>query len=138
MDSESGFMLAAEKAIADLQAQVEETKAAAEQAKIDAVSVARSAKRWKILTVVLMLLVISTGYLWIGQRSATSQLRQQAVNSCVVGNERAAGVVTALNELVDLLEGPHPTAAIREEAAKYKVFVVQHNKTRNCPKAYGS
>jgi len=136
---------AAEKAIRDLQAQVNNAQEAADAAKKSADSVANSAKRWKILTLVLgffvavVLAVAGFGVsLYAAQNNATNTLRRQAVNSCMIGNDRARGTVIALDELVTLLEGPHPTAQVQQEAKTYEAFVLRNNAARDCNQAYGS
>lgn len=136
---------AAEKAINDLQQQVDNAQRAAEAAKNSADSVARSAALWKKLTVGLLvgflLLGVVCGFgarLYLGQRDVTNNLRQQAVRACMIGNDRAAGTVTALNELVKLLEGPNPTADTQKKAAAYDAFVLSHNQQRDCTKEYPS
>lgn len=141
--NEPALRAAAEKAIQDLQRQVNATDAAANLAKKSADSVAKSAGRWKKLTIGLLAgFVLLAGVLafsvslYLGQRDNVNSLRQQAVNSCMIGNSRAAGTVTALNELVRLLEGPHPTADTRKKAAAYDAFVLSHNRQRDCRKAY--
>jgi hypothetical protein len=139
VSDENNFLMqaAAEKAIADLQAQATAAAEAAATAKNAAESTARSAKRWKILTAVLAVVVLLCGYVTWQQHNSTNQLRQQAIASCEIGNDRAAGTVTALDELVILLEGPHPTADVQRRAAAYDTFVAQHNPQRNCQQAYG-
>lgn len=143
MDSIPNMQAAAEKAISDLQRQVDDAKVAADAAKVSADAAAKSATRWKRLTVGLcaglavLAVVCAMGLrLFLDQQSATNSLRQQAVNSCMIGNDRAAGTVTALDELVMLLEGPNPTAATKKKAAAYDAFVLQHNQQRDCSKAY--
>lgn len=131
MADEFNFMQAAEKAIRDLRREVDMAKAAA-----------RKRTAWNVVLtgVVIVLLAVSglSVSLWAGQRDALSQFRQQAVNSCQIGNDRAAGTVTALSELVRLLEGPHPTAKVQKEAAAYDAYVLAHNQQRDCKKAYSS
>jgi cell division protein FtsB len=140
---ESSYMMAAEKAIADLQVQVADTKNSAVAARKAAISASNSARRWQVLTVVLAVVVVLVAatsafgvVLYFQQRDATNQLRNQAINSCEIGNDRAAGTVTALDELVKLLEGPHPTSDTKAKAKAYDDFVLSHNAQRNCPQAF--
>ena len=112
---EVNFMLAAEKAINDLQKEVAKGRTAA-----------RIRGAW---TVVLSIVVVAIGLLGF-------QLHSQAVDACKQGNARAGGTVVALNQLVTLLEGPHPTAHVKQVAAQYEAFVAQHNAPRNCQQAY--
>lgn len=140
---ESNFIQAAEKAIENLQLQVNTAAGAAENAKASAYSAAQTATLWKRLTIALscavVLLLVLAGFgvsLYMGQRNSTNALRQEAINACMTGNDRAAGTVTALDELVTLLEGSKPTAAVKSKAASYEAFVAQHNAPRNCQQAY--
>lgn len=141
MSDENLFLMqaAAERAIADLQNKVTAAQDSAEQAKTSADSVARSANLWKKLTLVLgivvLVLAVTVGFgvkLYMNQQDATAKLRSQATAACETGNDRAAGTVTALDELVVLLEGSHPTAKVQQEAAAYEKFVAQHNAQRDC------
>lgn len=108
---------------------------------------------WVIITSLVIGLAVVTGIsvsLLINQSDATAQNMQQtqqleiqqqrqhgqAVASCQIGNDRAAGTVAAIDELITLLEGKHPTPAIRKIAAKYEAFVLAHNAPRNCQAAY--
>ena len=70
------------------------------------------------------------------QSNATSQLRQQAIASCQIGNDRAAGTVTALNDLILVLEGPKPTPQILAIAANLQQKILSSNQQRDCSKAY--
>lgn len=146
MNNDNNFLMqaAAEKAIADLQAQATAAQIAATQAKKSADQAAQTASRWRKLTVALgaavAVLVVLAGFgvrLYVSQGDATNKLRAQAIASCQIGNDRASGTVTALDELVVLLEGPHPTADVKRRAAAYDAFVLSHNEPRNCPQAYG-
>lgn len=130
---------AAEKAISDLQHQVDDAQASAQAAQAAADSVARSATLWKRFTLglligfVLLLGMIGAGArMYLDQQSAIHEIRQNAVTACQHDNYHAAGTVTALDELVRLLEGPSPTAKVQQEAAAYEKFVVQHNQQRDC------
>lgn len=113
---------AAEKAISDLKAEVEEGRKAA--------AAVRKAARIRIAwNVVLSIVVAATTLLGF-------QLHSQAVSSCQQGNDRATGTVVALDQLVTILEGSKPTAQVRDLAAQYEAFVAQHNAPRNCSQAY--
>lgn len=140
---EASFMLAAETAIQQLQVQANEAKTAAEEAKDAADRSEKSAKRWKILTVVMSVIIALTlalsalgVNLWLEQRAATGQLQQASISSCEVGNDRAQGTVDALSQLVNILEGPNPTAAVKQVADNYTAFVLSHNRQRDCQTAY--
>jgi negative regulator of sigma E activity len=138
-------MIAAEAAITDLRSEAEEAKSAARSAKVNAESALRSAKRWQALTVVLgivvvVLLAVSCFgvVLWYQQREATTQLKQQAISSCEIGNDRSAATIAVIDQLVTLLEGPSPSAAVQEKASEYEKFVNEHNVLRDCQQAYSS
>lgn len=124
---------AAEKAIRDLQSQVDYAQDSAQKAEASAARAESSAARWKKLTVgtlTLAVVIAALGtWFYIG-------LRQQAVNSCRIGNDRAMGTVVVIDELVRLLEGPHPTAATKQKAAAYDAYVAAHNQQRNCAHVY--
>ena len=143
-------MLAAEKAIKDLQDDAKAAAEAAEKAREDARKAKeaadlaeKSAKRWRRLTVVLGLviglLIVAYGvggYIVNQTRNNTDGLRKQAISSCQIGNDRAAGTVAALDQLITVLEGPHPTAKIRGIASDLERYILQHNAPRNCEQAY--
>lgn len=124
---------AAEKAIKDLQQQATDAKEAADVAKAAAERAETGAKRQRKLTIligVLLIVVVAIGsWSFLG-------FRQQAVNSCGVGNDRAAATVTIMNRLVFLLEGPHPDAKTIAAASAYDKFVADHNKQRDCSRVY--
>lgn len=124
---------AAEKAIRDLQSQVNYAQDSALRAEASAARAEVSASRWKKLTVGTIALVVLVGalgaYLFFG-------LRQQAVNSCKVGNDRSASAIVVIDELVKLLEGPHPTAETKKLAANYENYVAAHNQQRDCSNVY--
>lgn len=124
---------AAEKAIRDLQSQVNYAQDSALRAEASAARAEVSANRWKKLTVgaiALVVLVAGLGaYLFFG-------LRQQAVNSCKVGNDRATSAIVVIDELVKLLEGPHPTAKTQAIAKDYENYVAAHNQQRDCSNVY--
>lgn len=119
---ESSFVTAAEKAIEALRNEVQDARKAA-----------RKRTMWNIILSIVTVVTLAVASLGV---VLFFQLHQQAVISCQAGNDRAAGTVTALNELVLLLEGPHPTVAVQKEAAAYNAYVLAHNSPRNCPQAY--
>jgi hypothetical protein len=118
--AESGLMRATAKNIENLQRAVVDLQNAASQANVDA-KVARAAataareeaRRWKLLTRVLSVFVlvamVASGlsiYNWIRAVDSTNQLRQQAINSCKMGNaERAAEVSVWDHVLNEFLAG---------------------------------
>jgi len=124
---------AAEKAIHDLQDQVDHAQDSAARAETSAARAETSANRWKKLTVGALALAVVVAVLgtWF-----FFGLRQQARNSCRIGNDRAMGTVTVIDELVTLLEGPHPTAATKQKAADYEAYVAAHNPQRDCSHVY--
>ena len=131
---DNNFMrAAAEKAIRDLQQQADNAQRAATTAKAAADSAASLASRWRKVTVAgLTVLVLLFG---LGTWSFFS-FRQATVHSCQVGNDRAQGTVVVIDELVKLLEGPHPTAKTIKEAADYEAYVAAHNQQRDCSRVY--
>jgi hypothetical protein len=112
---EANFMLAAEKAIADLQDEVKKGRTAA-----------RRKTAWNIILSIVAAATILLGL----------QLHQQAVSSCQAGNDRATGTIVTIDRLTFLLEGPHPSAKVQKAAAEYEAYVAQHNAPRNCTQAY--
>lgn len=141
--NEVSFVLAAEKAIEDLRFQAGEAATAATAAKKAAGRAETSARRWRRLTVVLGLVVTLSlalsglgAYLWLQQKSATSQLRQQAITSCQIGNDRATGTVASMDQLITVLEGPAPKDNIKVIARNLEAYILAHNQQRNCPQAY--
>lgn len=95
---EASFMLAAESAITQLQLQADEAKTAAVESQNAAGRSEASAKRWKILSVVLgffVALLIATasvtGYYVQQNRNVANGLRQVLSNSCQVGNDFRTG-----------------------------------------------
>lgn len=129
--------------VAELSAAAAETKASAAEAKLAAASAEKTAgkwRRWSIIqsVVIVALVAVSavTGYFVNQTRTNTDGLRQQSIQSCQIGNQRAAGTVAAVDFLVDTLEGPHPTAAIKALANSVKAQVLKDNEPRNCSQAY--
>jgi len=124
---------AAEKAINDLQNQVNYAQDSALRAEASAARAESSANRWKKLTIGALALAVVVAVLgtWF-----FFGLRQQAQNACRIGNDRAMGTVTVIDELVILLEGPHPTAVTRQKAAAYEAYVAAHNPQRDCSHVY--
>lgn len=114
--------VAAEKAVADLRAEAK----AGREAAIAIRKAARIRAAWNIL---LSIVVAATTYFGF-------QLHSQAVRSCQTGNDRTAGTVVALDQLVNLLEGPTPKPAIKQIATQYEAFVASHNAPRDCTQAY--
>jgi hypothetical protein len=112
---EVNFAAAAEKAIADLKKEVDKGRKAA-----------RVRAAWNIVLSIVVVVIVLLGF----------QLHAQTIASCQTGNDRAAGTVAALDQLVTLLEGTHPTPAIQQVATNYEAFVATHNAQRNCQQVY--
>ncbi len=79
----------------------------------------------RVAIAVLCLLVLGLGF--VGWQNHENQ-----VASCRNGNNYRAGVVASLDRLVVLLEGPHPTPAIKDAAVEYDAYVLAHNAPRDC------
>lgn len=131
---ESKFMLAAEKAVKDLQVQAKNTAALAAEAKKSADRSDASAKLWRRLTVLLgFFIVLSlivggvTAYYVNQTRNQSDSLRQQSISSCISGNQlrtqlnttlsgqfAASNQVTetAISEFITVLEGKTPKPEI--------------------------
>ena len=140
---EANFMAAAEQAIASLQVQARDAADSAAVAKNAAYRAEATARRWRKLTVLLGVVIAMlvataavTGYFVNQNRNQADGLRQQAIASCEIGNDRAAGTVAALQQLVTLSEGGHPSTQIKKIGDQYIAFVKAHNKQRNCQQAY--
>jgi hypothetical protein len=113
---------AAEKAIADLKTEVEKGREAAAAVR----KAARIRMAWNaVLSIVVAAMVL-----------IYFQLHSQAVSSCQQGNDRASGTVVALDQLVNILEGPTPKPDIKQIATQYEAFVATHNAPRDCSQAY--
>ena len=74
-------------------------------------------------------------------RAAAATVAEQAqhaaqVSGCVSGNQYRLGVVASLDRLVMLLEGPHPSPAVRKAAVGYEQYVLTQNEPRNCQQVY--
>jgi len=128
---------AAEKAIHDLQIQVDNADAAAATAKESAESVARSARWWKTLTVVLVLVVAGVGYLAWTQHTATNQLRQQAINGCMTGNARAAADNAHWDLFIAIAMKGNTDPAAPAKAKQLSDAIAKSDAPRNCSHAYG-
>ena len=100
---EANFMAAAEQAIASLQVQARDAADSAAVAKNAAYRAEATARRWRKLTVLLGVVIAMlvataavTGYFVNQNRNQADGLRQQAIASCEIGNDRAAGTMTTL------------------------------------------
>lgn len=137
---EANFIAAAEKAIDDLRSQAANASTAALIAKKAAAHAEATFKKWRRRIGLILVLLIATasvtGYYVNQNRSQSDGLRQQAISSCQIGNDRAAGTVEAVDALITVLEGPHPKAAIKSIAVKLEADILKHNEPRNCQQAY--
>lgn len=130
----NNFMVAAaEKALSDLQNKADYATDAAARAEDSAARAESMASRWKKLTIgVLALVIIVAGlgaWMFFG-------LRQQAVNSCKIGNDRATGTIVSMDELIKVLEGPKPKPQIVSLANNLENYIASHNQQRNCSSVY--
>lgn len=137
---EANYIAAAEKAIADLRTEASNAATAALIAKRAADRAVAAAKKFRIKVIVAFILLVATtsvtGYYVNQNRSQSDELRQQAISSCQIGNDRAAGNVYAVDALISVLEGPHPKADIKAIAEKLEANILMHNEPRNCQQAY--
>lgn len=129
--------------VASLQESAIESKTAATDAKLAADRAEKTAKRWRKLSILLGIVVAFligvsavTGYFVNQTRNNTNGLREQSIQSCEIGNQRAAGTVAALDFLVGVLEGPNPTPTIKALAQRVEAQVLKDNKPRDCSQAY--
>lgn len=128
--SEPNFMVAAELAISELQQKADAAANDAKTAKDAADRAEKSAKRWKILSLVLGFFVVLSlvtsgvsGYYVNQARNNANQLRQQSIASCESGNDlrtqlnqsltkqfAATNLVTetAIAQFITVLEGKNP------------------------------
>lgn len=132
-------------AVVNLQAAATEAKADAETAKEAATEAKSEVKRWKFLTKILVAFMaialavsVLSVYNWAQNANATDQLRKQAITSCQIGNERAAGTVDAFNEFFKIAEGPHPTPKTVALVKNLEAYILAHNPQRNCNQAYNA
>lgn len=151
-NDESMIMLAAQKAVQDLQVQVTRAQASASDAKAAAVEAQKSANeakatasKWKRITQIavagVLLALAACGfsvYLWFGQSNASNQLRQQNINSCEGSNDTRAAQIQIWDTFVGLLEGKHPSAATQAAAKAFENEVAQVEAPRDCQSLFST
>lgn len=134
MDLLNNYVKAAEKAIGQLQQEVAAAQDSADRAEASASRAEAGASKWKKLTVGLLALVVVVAGLGAG---AVFGIRQQAINTCNVGNDRATGLVRALDEIVTLSQAAKkPTPAAKKLGAQYEAYVASVLPQRDCSRAY--
>jgi hypothetical protein len=115
---EASYMLAAEKAIKELQAEVADAREAARWRKIQV----------RILAVVSVVIMVVASVLvytfW--------QIHQNAIQSCQDGNSYRAEQTLIWDGFIDLLLQDNKNPADQEKGKEFKAFVAKVNAPRDC------
>lgn len=98
----------------------------------------RQVRNLRVAGVAMTILVILLGLVAWQAHETAGALRTDSVRSCQNGNSYRAGAVASFNRLVQLLEGPTPTPAIKTAADGYLKYVAAQNAPRNCEAAFST
>lgn len=136
---ETGFILAAEKAIKNLQdtAEAQRLELDKQQALLTR---AESDARWRkiqvrilgIVSVLLIVVCVLGTVQYFHTREIARKVQQGSITQCLDSNHVRADDIKIWDTFVALLEGPHPTVPVAAEAKSFEGFIAKVYAPKDC------